>query len=44
MDAAVDLAERIIADAPLSVQASKRIANGIIDGRVAAEADAGSCR
>ncbi|MGH3209091.1 MAG: enoyl-CoA hydratase-related protein [Trebonia sp.] len=37
--AALELAEKIIANAPLSVQASKRIANGIIDGRVAAEAD-----
>jgi crotonobetainyl-CoA hydratase len=36
--AALELAGQIIANAPLSVQASKRIANGIIDGQVAAEA------
>jgi crotonobetainyl-CoA hydratase len=30
-------ADRVIANAPLPVQASKRIANGIIDGHVAAE-------
>ena len=35
--AALELAGRI-ANAPLPVQASKRIANGIIDGQVAAEA------
>jgi len=35
--AALELADRVIANAPLSVQASKRIANGIIDGHVAAE-------
>jgi crotonobetainyl-CoA hydratase len=35
--AALGLAERIIANAPLAVQASKRIANGITSGRVAAE-------
>jgi crotonobetainyl-CoA hydratase len=37
--AALDLASKITANAPLSVQASKRIANGIADGRVAAEAE-----
>jgi crotonobetainyl-CoA hydratase len=34
---ALALAERICANAPLAVQASKRIANGIVDGQVAAE-------
>ena len=38
VDAALALAGQVIANAPLSVQASKRIANGIIDGQVAAEA------
>jgi crotonobetainyl-CoA hydratase len=37
--AALDLAGKITANAPLSVQASKRVANGIVDGRVAAEAE-----
>ncbi|MFJ4828625.1 crotonase/enoyl-CoA hydratase family protein [Streptomyces sp. NPDC088747] len=36
---AVALAERIAANAPLAVQASKRIAKGISDGSVAAEED-----
>ncbi|MFI0968284.1 crotonase/enoyl-CoA hydratase family protein [Streptomyces sp. NPDC021080] len=36
---AVALAERIAANAPLAVQASKRIARGISDGSVAAEVD-----
>lgn len=36
--AALELAGQITANAPLSVQASKRIANGIINGQVAAEA------
>ena len=35
--AALELADRICANAPLSVQASKRIANGIIDGRMPAD-------
>lgn len=35
MDAALDLAGRIIVNAPLSVQASKRIAMGISAGRIA---------
>jgi crotonobetainyl-CoA hydratase len=35
--AAVELAERVCANAPLSVQASKRIAYGMIDGEVPAE-------
>jgi len=35
--AALALAERITVNAPLSVQASKRIALGIIDGKIAAE-------
>jgi crotonobetainyl-CoA hydratase len=38
VDTALDLARRITANAPLAVQASKRIANGIRDGRVPAEA------
>lgn len=38
MAAALALAGQVIANAPLSVQASKRIANGIIDGQVTAEA------
>jgi crotonobetainyl-CoA hydratase len=37
MPAALRLAERICAAAPLSVQASKRIANGLIDGGLPAE-------
>lgn len=37
MDAALELAARITVNAPLSVQASKRIARGIVDGRVANE-------
>lgn len=37
VDAALALAAKIIVNAPLSVQASKRIADGIVDGRVAAE-------
>jgi len=36
--AALELAGAITANAPLAVQASKRIANGVHDGRVAAEA------
>jgi crotonobetainyl-CoA hydratase len=39
LDAALELAERICTNAPLAVQASKRIANGIIDGHVAADDD-----
>jgi crotonobetainyl-CoA hydratase len=38
--AALELASRITANAPLAVQASKRVANGIRDGRVQAEAGA----
>jgi crotonobetainyl-CoA hydratase len=38
VDAALELAGRIADNAPLAVQASKRIANGIRDGRVPAEA------
>jgi crotonobetainyl-CoA hydratase len=38
VDAALDLAGKITANAPLAVQASKRVANGIRDGGVAAEA------
>jgi crotonobetainyl-CoA hydratase len=37
LDAAIDLAERICRNAPLSVQASKRIALGISDGRIVEE-------
>jgi crotonobetainyl-CoA hydratase len=39
-DAALDLACRIAANAPLAVQASKRVAQGIRDGRIPAETDA----
>lgn len=38
VDAALDLAGKIMASAPLAMQASKRIATGIRDGRVPAEA------
>ncbi|MDT7698427.1 MAG: hypothetical protein QOJ30_752 [Pseudonocardiales bacterium] len=37
LDAAFELAERIMANAPLAVQASKRLARGITDGTVVAE-------
>lgn len=37
LDAALRLAERIAANAPLSVQASKRIALGMVEGRVAGD-------
>lgn len=37
LDAAFALAERIAVNAPLSVQASKRMAQGIVDGKVARE-------
>lgn len=37
LDEALALAERITVNAPLSVQASKRIALGIVDGQVASE-------
>jgi len=37
LDAALDLAGRICANAPLAVQATKRIATGIVDGSVPAE-------
>lgn len=37
LEAALAMAARITVNAPLSVQASKRIARGIIDGRIAAE-------
>ncbi|MCC2602583.1 enoyl-CoA hydratase-related protein [Sphingopyxis yananensis] len=36
---AIALAEKIAANAPLSVQASKRVALGILNGAIAAEAD-----
>jgi crotonobetainyl-CoA hydratase len=39
LDAALELAGRITVNAPLAVQASKRIANGIVDGRIAADTD-----
>jgi len=39
MAAALALAGRITANAPLSVQASKRIALGIADGKIASEAE-----
>ena len=38
LDAALELAERIRANAPLSIQATKRIAQGIVDGRIESEA------
>jgi crotonobetainyl-CoA hydratase len=38
VDAALDLAGKITANAPLAVQASKRVANGMSDVRVPAEA------
>ena len=38
VDAALDLAARITANAPLAVQASKRVASGMTGGRVPAEA------
>lgn len=37
LNAALTLAERIAVNAPLSVQASKRIALGIVDGQIAAD-------
>jgi crotonobetainyl-CoA hydratase len=37
MDAALDLARRIAVNAPLSVQATKKIALGIADGRIASD-------
>jgi crotonobetainyl-CoA hydratase len=39
IEEALALAGRVTANAPLSVQASKRIANGIRDGQVAADAE-----
>lgn len=38
METAIDLADRISANAPLSVQASKRIAMGISEGAIASDA------
>ena len=40
LEAAVALAERITCNAPLAVQASKRVAAGVDDGAIAAEQDA----
>ena len=40
LEAAVALAERITCNAPLAVQASKRVAAGVDDGVIAAERDA----
>ncbi|MDQ0989338.1 enoyl-CoA hydratase-related protein [Streptomyces sp. V3I7] len=40
VDAALALAERICANAPLAVQASKRVALGILDGRIPDEESA----
>ena len=40
LDAALELAERITANAPLAVQASKRVALGVDDGAITAEVDA----
>jgi crotonobetainyl-CoA hydratase len=39
LDEAFALADRIIENAPISVQASKRIARGVVDGAYAGEAD-----
>lgn len=39
VDAAIDLAEEIAANAPLAVQASKRLALGIVNGTVPTESD-----
>ncbi|MCF8610158.1 crotonase/enoyl-CoA hydratase family protein [Gordonia sp. HY285] len=39
LDAAIKLAEEVAANAPLAVQASKRLAVGIVDGAVPAESD-----
>ena len=39
MDTALDYAERIAVNAPLAVQASKRIAMGIAEGRIAGDDD-----
>ncbi|MET0295465.1 MAG: crotonase/enoyl-CoA hydratase family protein [Phenylobacterium sp.] len=39
LEAALKLAERIAVNAPLAVQASKRIAAGIAEGKIASEAD-----
>lgn len=39
LERALELAERICANAPLAVQASKRLAVGIVDGSVPAEVD-----
>ena len=39
MDAALALAERIAVNAPLAVQASKRIAYGVVDGKMPRDAD-----
>lgn len=38
MDAALELAGRIAANAPLAVQVSKRLALGIVEGRIASDA------
>lgn len=40
MDTALSIAEQIASNAPLSVQASKRIAMGIVDGSIASEQQA----
>ncbi|AZG45919.1 crotonase/enoyl-CoA hydratase family protein [Gordonia insulae] len=39
LEAAIDLAARVAVNAPLSVQASKRVAYGVVDGVHVAEAD-----
>jgi crotonobetainyl-CoA hydratase len=39
LDTALELAQQICKNAPLAVQASKRIANGIRDGRIASEGE-----
>ena len=40
LDAALELAEKVAACAPVAVQASKRVARGIVDGSTPAERDA----
>ena len=39
METALDFADRIAVNAPLAVQASKRIAMGIAEGRIASDED-----
>src|SRR6185369_13708497 len=39
LDEALKMARQVAANAPLAVQASKRIARGIVDGQISAEID-----